>query len=189
MKLARRILVGLAGLIAILVVIGLFLPSSVHVERSILIAAPADKVYSVVSDFNRFNEWSPWYALDPDAEYEISGGGSGVGAQFSWASDNPNVGSGSQQIIALEENRLVQVKLDFGPQGTAAASFLLGPAAEGSTGVTWSMDTDFGFDLVGRYVGLMFDSWVGGDYERGLASLKALIESEVATHEQAGTAG
>lgn len=185
MKVARAILVGLAGLIAILVVIGLFLPSSVHVERSVEIKAPATTVYGIVSDFGRFNEWSPWYELDPDATYTISTPASGEGATFAWASEDPSVGSGSQQITELVENRRVVVALDFGPQGTATATHAIEALDDGKTRVTWSMDTDFGFDLIGRYIGLMFETWVGNDYEKGLARLKTLAEKEAA----AATAG
>ncbi|NNF52006.1 MAG: SRPBCC family protein [Gammaproteobacteria bacterium] len=178
MKIARRILVGLAGIIAILVVVGLFLPSSVHVERSAVINAPATTVYGIVSDFSRFNEWSPWYDLDPGATYTISKSSSGEGATFAWQSDDPSVGSGSQQIIALEENRLVRIKLDFGPQGIAMASYALKAMGDERSRITWTMDTDFGFDLFARYIGLMFEAWVGADYERGLAKLKTVAEKD-----------
>lgn len=177
MKYVRNIAVALAGLITILVVVGLFLPDRVHVERSTTINAPAAAAYAVLSGFERFNEWSPWYPLDPDAEYSLSEPGHGVGASFTWHSEKPGVGSGTQQIIEAVENRQVLVKLDFGPQGTALASYLLEPVGDRSTRITWAMDTDFGYDLVGRYVGLTFDTWVGGDYERGLANLKALLEA------------
>jgi hypothetical protein len=35
-----------------------------------------------------------------------------------------------------------------------------------------------GMNPVGRYMGLMMDRWVGGDYERGLLQLKAQVEAE-----------
>ncbi len=178
MVFARRLLVGLAGLLVILVVIGLFLPSTAQVERSVVIEAPPERVYEVVSDFNQFNRWSPWYENDPNAEYTISPPGTGVGATFSWASEVPGVGSGSQQIIALEENRLIQIKLDFGPDGQATSSYTLEALNDGSTRLTWGFDTDFGYDLIGRYLGLVFDKWIGQDYEKGLTKLRKVIESE-----------
>jgi len=49
--------------------------------------------------------------------------------------------------------------------------------------VTWGFDTDvtegqnlFG-SLMARYFGLLFDRWIGTDYEIGLANLKTLAES------------
>lgn len=180
MKFVRSSLVGLAGLLTILVVIGLFLPDRAHVERSEVIAAPAGDVYAVVSGFDRFNEWSPWFALDPSAVYTVSNPGQGVGASFTWQSDEPGVGSGSQQIFEVAEDRLVRVKLDFGAQGLGEASYVLEPIDDSRTRVTWSMDTEFGYDLIGRYVGLMLDKLVGADYEKGLANLKVLVESDAA---------
>ena len=75
----------------------------------------------------------------------------------------------------LEPDSKVETALDFGDQGTATATFDLEP--EGSeTKVTWGFSTDLGFNPVARYFGLMFDSWIGADYEAGLANLKALVE-------------
>ena len=35
---------------------------------------------------------------------------------------------------------------------------------------------DLGNNPIARYVGLMFDKWIGGDYEKGLARLKQVME-------------
>jgi hypothetical protein len=42
--------------------------------------------------------------------------------------------------------------------------------------VTWMLDTDMGAGPIGRWMGLMMDKWVGGDYETGLQNLKSLVE-------------
>jgi hypothetical protein len=47
---------------------------------------------------------------------------------------------------------------------------------DGRTRLTWSFDADFD-NMLGRYMGLMMDRWVGSDYVRGLERLKALAES------------
>ena len=39
------------------------------------------------------------------------------------------------------------------------------------------IDTDFGFNLPSRFFGLMFEKWLGPDYETGLTNLKRLAES------------
>lgn len=163
-------------LVAIAVVVGLLLPSSSHVERSTTISAPQATVFALVNGFASFNQWSPWYERDPDATYTYQGPDFGVGAKLTWASDNPEVGSGSQTISKSEPFELVESSLDFGPQGTAVAFFRFEPSADG-TRVTWGFDTDHGFSIIRRYMGLMFDKWVGPDYEQGLARLKVLAES------------
>jgi hypothetical protein len=36
-----------------------------RLERSIGIAAPADRIFASLVDFRRWTEWSPWEGLDP----------------------------------------------------------------------------------------------------------------------------
>ena len=94
---------------------------------------------------------------------------------MTWASDVPNVGNGTQEIVASTENARVDTALDFGEQGLANATFLLEPSGEG-TKVTWTLETDAGFNPMARYFGLLLDGFVGPDYEKGLANLKAVAE-------------
>ncbi|NOT42962.1 MAG: hypothetical protein HOP13_20990 [Alphaproteobacteria bacterium] len=171
----RNILIGLVVLI-VLVVGGAYLtPQNAHVERSTIMAASPEEVFSVVNDLSRFNEWSPWAKLDPKAKYTMEGPPSGVGAKMSWTSADANVGSGSQEIIESEQFSLVKTKLDFGDQGAAIATFTFAPA-EGGTKVTWGFDTDLGMNPISRYFGLMMDGMVGKDYEAGLSNLKTIVE-------------
>lgn len=176
MRMLRKLLLGLAALVVLLLAAGLFLPRSVHVERSIVTSAPPERVFPLVDGFARFNEWSPWAELDPDTVYRYSGPPTGVGARMEWASEDSSVGSGSQEVIAIEPGRSVTNRLDFGSQGQATARIDVVPEGRGSR-VTWSMDTSFEDDYLGRYFGLFFDSLIGKDYEKGLAKLKALAEA------------
>jgi effector-binding domain-containing protein len=175
MSVLKKILLGLVVLVLLVILVGLFLPSSAHVERSTTIDAPPATIFALLNGFRSFNKWSPWAQRDPQAEYIYEGPDSGVGATMRWASQNPQMGSGFQKITASEPYKGIQTHLDFGSQGTAQAFFDLEPAAAGTV-VTWGFDTDFGVNLVSRYMGLMFDNWIGADYEAGLANLKILAE-------------
>jgi len=177
MKFLRRLLIALVGLAIIVIVVGFFLPDQAHVERSIEMSARPAEVYKLVSNFHEFNKWSPWYKLDPDAQYVYEGPDSGVGAKMSWHSEKPEVGAGSQEILEAEPHTWVKSLLDFGEQGTAFATFKIEPVGEGSH-VTWGLDSEFGYDILGRYFGLLFERLIGPDYELGLANLKNLAESQ-----------
>ncbi|NJO12863.1 MAG: SRPBCC family protein [Gammaproteobacteria bacterium] len=176
MRILRTILFALLALLILLVLGGLLLPSSARVQRSVRIQAPPAAVFEVVNSFKRFNEWSPWYELDPGARYLYSGPEQGVGARFEWSSSKPEVGEGSQQIIESRPYEHVRTRLDFGPQGTAEGQISIVPFEQGSE-VTWSFEAQFGYNLLQRYFGLMYDRWIGADFERGLARLKALLET------------
>jgi uncharacterized protein YndB with AHSA1/START domain len=176
MKLLKGIFFAAVALVGALLVVGLFLPTSAHVERSIVTSAAPDTVYGIASGFGRFNEWSPWFELDSQAAYTYSGPASGVGARMAWTSDKPDVGSGSQEIVAVEPGRKVTTRLDFGEQGQATSTLTIEPDGAGSR-VTWAFDTSFEGDFLGRYFGLLFDRWIGAGYEKGLARLKAVAEA------------
>lgn len=173
----KKLLIGVVAIVVVLIVVGFMLPSHVHVERSATIAASAEQIWPIISDFARFNEWSPWAKRDPATKYTFEGGTSGVGAKMSWTSDHPEVGNGSQQVLEAKAPTFLKNKLDFGPDGGAEATFQL-VATEGGTTVTWSLDHETGMNPIARYVGLMFDGFVGPDYEAGLASLKQIAEAE-----------
>lgn len=183
MKILKRLLAIILAAALVFLAIGLLLPSKVHVERSTWIDAPPANVFTLLNGYKRFNDWSPWADLDPEPEYRYEGPEAGVGATMHWTGDG-SVGSGWQMITAAEPYSRIEMELAFGPEDTARTAYHLAPEA-GGTQVTWAMDVDFGWDILGRYMSLMFDRWVGADYEKGLASLKALVES-LPKHDLAG---
>lgn len=177
MRLVRNALVGMAVLAMSAVAVAFFLPRVVTVERSTMISAPAEKVFPFVNNLHRANEWSPWAERDPAMKQTFEGPDEGVGAKMSWTSDDPNVGSGTQEIVESAPNERVRVALDFGDMGNGTAGFTLTPDGDG-TKVVWDFRTDLGNNPVARYFGLMFDTWIGADYEKGLAKLKSQVESQ-----------
>lgn len=158
---------------------GFLLPSHIHVEREILITAEPETVFAQISDFHAWENWSPWANLDPNASMRIEG--TGVGQMMAWASDNPQIGTGTQEIVQLESPRRLVTHLDLGAQGISDATFELEPEA-GQTRVVWSLDFDSreGVPLwqkpVSTYMSFLVNAMVGDSYEIGLQNLKAVVE-------------
>ncbi len=175
MKFIKGLLLVVLVLAALFIAVGLFLPKTVHVERSTVIDAPPCTVFALVNSFKRFNEWSPWAELDPNAKYIFDGPSQGVGAKMTWISQDRQVGSGSQTIVASEPFKLVKTKLDFGRKGTADGFYRV-EAADKGTKLTWGFDTDLGSNIIARYFGLMADSMAGKEFKKGLAKLRTLAE-------------
>jgi hypothetical protein len=180
-RILRIVFYAVAALVGLFLAVGLFLPTTAHVERSIVTSASPDTVYGIVSGFRRFNEWSPWFDLDPHGQYTYTGPESGVGAGMAWVGDPATVGSGNQEIIAVDPGRSVTTRLDFGDEGQATARITIEPDGAGSR-VTWAFDSSFEGNFSGRYFGLFFDRWIGADYEKGLAKLKTIAEATPATN-------
>lgn len=174
-------------------VLGLFIviatrPDRFHVERSVQIAAPPENAFVHVNDFHGWSAWSPYEKLDPDMERSYEGAPSGVGAIYAWKSDTNEVGEGRMTILKSERPRSIVIELQFITPfpATNVVTFRFEPTA-GGTRVTWAMDGTNTF--MGKAVSLFmdFDQLVGSDFERGLASLKALAESASAAPARAAT--
>ena len=177
----RTIFKYLGLLVVVVLAVAYILPGKVQVERATTIDAPPNAVFDIVNSFEAFNQWSPWYERDPEGDYRIEGPETGVGARMVWASERPDVGAGSQEIIESVPDRLVRTRLDFGEMGDAKASFEIEPQGEDRTHLVWGFETDLGLNPLSRYVGLMLESWIGPDYEHGLAKLKTLAERQTET--------
>ena len=170
-----RLGLGLVLLIGVLTGVSFALPQTVLVARSKVINAPEADIFPYLNDYRKFNEWSPWAGRDPKAVYSYSGPAEGVGARMTWQSDHPEVGSGSQEIIESTPDKYLKVALEFAGQGSGVADFTLEPSGAG-TKVTWGFSTDIGNNPIMRWMGLMFDRWVGADYEAGLTRLAQRVE-------------
>lgn len=174
--LMKWLLWGVAVLMVVVVAGGALLPSKAVVRRQTIISAPPETVFGIVSNLKRFNEWSPWAMLDPATRYSFEGPDGAVGQKMSWVSANPEVGSGSQTIVRLNKNRSVVIAVDYGEMGQATTSLELAPVDD-RTAVSWVFRSDLN-GIIGRWIGLMFDSGVGDDFRRGLSRLKDLAEKE-----------
>ena len=170
-----KLLFYLVITVVIIILAGSFvLPGEAVVTRSIEIKAPPEKVFAIVGDMHRFQEFSPWAELDPNVKYAYEGPPTGVGQKMSWTSDNANVGSGSQIVTEYDPPRHVTSELDFGPMGKSLATWDLEPSSAGTKAV-WGFRSKLD-GIAARWFGLMFDNWIGADYEKGLAKLKLVAE-------------
>jgi Polyketide cyclase / dehydrase and lipid transport len=177
MRWLGRLVAALVAVAAVLVGVAYLLPREVTVTRDTVIEAPRGQVFPHLNSLQKVAEWSPWSDMDPDMRVEFAGPEQGPGNRMTWSSADPAIGEGSQEIIASLPDQRVETALDIGGMGIVTSWLVLRPDGDG-TRVTWGLEADMGNAPVGRYMGLMMDQWVGGDFEAGLARLKALVEAE-----------
>lgn len=84
MKIARKVLFILIGIMAILLIIAIFLPSTVKIERSISINAPANVIYKQLNKLKNRDQWSPFIKMDSEATFTHEGSDLGAGAIRTW---------------------------------------------------------------------------------------------------------
>ncbi|WP_020180743.1 SRPBCC family protein [Methylopila sp. M107] len=152
-------------------------PDTFQVVRSTVVKAPPEKIIALIEDFRRWREWSPFEEMDPNLKRAYSGAAKGKGAIYEWQGDG-RAGAGRMEIAEVLPSRKVAIKLDFTKPMTAhnIAEFTLAPEGE-ATKVTWDMHGPN--PLIGKVMHLFFnfDRMVGGEFEKGLAKLKAAAET------------
>ncbi len=171
------ILTAAAVILVVFVIFIALQPSQFRVARTGLISAPPAVVFAQVNDLHMWEGWSPWAKLDPAAKTGYAGPAAGVGAVFRWAG-NSKVGEGSMTIIESRPAELIRFKLEFVKpfKGTNTAEFTFKPEGNQTT-VTWSMSGKNSFTSKAMGFIVNCDKMVGGQFEKGLADLKSLVEA------------
>ena len=176
-KIIVRGFVGLVVLIALFAGFVALQPSDYRVERKATIAAPPSAVFAQVNDFHKWDAWSPWAKLDPNATTKFEVAEAGKGAIFRWAG-NDDIGEGSMTITDSVPNELVKLKLEFIKPypGTSDTVFTFKPQGD-QTEVTWAMSGKNNFVGKAICVFMNMDKMVGAKFDEGLANMKSVVES------------
>jgi hypothetical protein len=176
----KIILIAVAAIVVLFILIVQTRPSDFRVERTARISAPVDVVFGNVNDLHKWDAWSPWAKIDPNAKSTFDGAASGVGASMTWSGNN-KVGEGRMTITDSQPAQRIQMKLEFIRPFKAVNTAEFTFKTEGNqTVVTWAM---FGKNnFMGKAMGMFIncDKMVGGDFEKGLASLNAVSQTAVA---------
>jgi hypothetical protein len=176
MKLWKKILIGLGAVIALLIVVGLLLPSKWRVERSMTMAAKPESIVPLISDLKRWKDWAAWNnEMDPTMQTTYNGPPSGPGASMSWKGDK--MGFGTLTLTEVDVQKGIKYEMKMEEQQTPAhGSFSFAPEGTG-TKVTWVDEGDMGWFIPGRYFIPMLEKQLGEHFEIGLSKLKALAEA------------
>lgn len=175
----KKILIVLAIAIAGVLAFVATRPDTYHVERSRQIDAPADVVFAHLDDLKAWTAWSPWEKLDPNVKRTFEGPAKGVGAAYSWEGSK-DVGKGNMTVTQSTPPTAISYRLQFIEPfaSIAVASFTLEPDGDRAVTVTWSMDGHNNFIGKAISVFMNMDKMIGGEFEKGLATLESISEAE-----------
>jgi len=174
----KKIIFGLVGLVAILLLVSFLLPSKAQVERSIIINAPEDVVFYQVNDLQKMVKWNPWLAKDPRVQIEFGPKRAGIGANYNWKSDHPEVGSGVYKILKSDPFNQIDTKIDFFGKEAGAEQWSFASVNNGIK-VSWNVEMSMGSSPIAKYQALMMDGVIGGDMESGLSQLRVICDKIV----------
>ena len=177
-SLLLKILGGLVVVVGIFLVVVSIQPAELTVVRSTTIAAPASAVFPLVDDFHQWEKWSPWEKVDPAMKRTYEGPSSGVNASYGWAGNN-DVGEGRMTITESKPNERIRMSLEFFKPMAGKDEVVFAFKQDGAqTGVTWTMSGTKNFISKGICMFMDMDKMVGGEFEKGLAAMKGIVEKK-----------
>jgi len=175
----KKIAYSVVALVGAVLLYAATKPDTFHVQRSINIQAPPEKIFGVLNDFHQSASWSPYEKKDPAMKRAFSGPESGKGAVYQFEG-NKEVGKGRLTITDTTPPSKVVLALDMDEpfEGHNIVEYTL-DAKGGSTNVTWAIHGQQPY--IGKVMSLFIDcdKMIGKDFEVGLANLKALSETKL----------
>lgn len=175
-----EILISFAIVAALMLIVGLVLPSERHLSESVETNRKMNIVFDTINSLRRFKDWNPLFLRDPRLKTELSGPGSGVGTKLSYSSDVKQIGNGSWEIVESEPGKKVKYALENPQRGSDKfMTFTLKPTGKGAVKrnieITQEYDVNYGWNLFGRYAGLYVKRHVGDDIKLGLSRLTTML--------------
>lgn len=176
----KKILLILAALLVVLLAVIAMQPADFSVSRSTTVNAPPSAPFAQVNDFRNWAGWSPWLKMDPATKVTFDGPAEGKGAKYAWVSEK--TGEGNMTILESQANERILIDLIFVKPfaGDNDVEFTFKPEGSGTL-VTWKMTGKNSF--MGKAFSLLMsmDKMVGGEFEKGLADIKAAAEAPTPT--------
>jgi hypothetical protein len=174
--------VALIMVFILAVIVGFFMPTHAHIERSIEISHNPQHIYDVFNNFRRFADYvgGDLQASDPQVKFALSGPAYGKGATLSWTGNNL-VGDGKLVndggSIDITGNSTVKWSLTNNWHGEDKVFTLQVEPRQNQrvSTVTWSYVVDYGWNPFNRYSRL----WIHGEpatmIQYGLDSLQNMM--------------
>src|SRR5437773_10840597 len=112
MNILITILLVVAGIIALLLLMALFMKRKHYVKREIIINAPRQKVIDYLRLLKNQDEFNQHAMAGPDRKREFKGTDGTVGYIYAW-SGNKNAGVGEKEIKSIIEGKRIETEIRF----------------------------------------------------------------------------
>lgn len=171
------ILYIILGIIATLLIAGLFIPKGMKATREIVINKPNAEVFNYIRQLKNQDNYSKWGSMDPNMKKQYRGTDATVGFVSAWEG-NKKVGAGEQEITGIEEGKKLSTELRFiKPFKSVAQSFMTTEALNTtSTKVSWGFEGQMSYPMNIMRLFMNMEKAIGNDFSIGLSNLKALME-------------
>jgi carbon monoxide dehydrogenase subunit G len=173
-----KIMLLVAVVIVALLVFAATRPSSFRVQRSIVIHASQEKVFSFINDLHSWDAWSGDNGGDGTVQKRFSDPSSGAGATAEWHGSG-RAGTAKMKVTESVVPSKVSVMVDWLKPFEAhnLNEFTIHDQGDGAE-VTWSIQATnrYPMKVVGIFVNM--ESEFGKHMEAGLKNLKSVAEKQ-----------
>lgn len=178
MNVLKKILFFVLGIVALLLIVGLFVNKDYAVEREIVINKPKAEVFEYIKHLKNQNEYSVWNRKDPKSKKTYTGTDGEVGFIAAWDSENDEVGKGEQEIVKIVEGERMDVKLRFKVPYEAEddAYFVTEAVSDTQTKVKWGFKGSMNYPMNLMLLFMDMEDMLGKDLQGGLDNLKKVLE-------------
>jgi hypothetical protein len=175
MNIIITILLVVAGILALLLLIALFMKKEHYVNREIIINAPRQKVFDYIKLLKNQDEFNQHAMAGPDRKREFKGTDGTVGYIYSW-SGNKNAGVGEKEIKNIIEGKRVESEIRFVKPMRATASIIMETESlsDNQTKVSWSNAGTLIYPF--NIMIPMMEKHVAKDMDSSLSTLKNILE-------------
>ncbi len=174
MRILKIIGLSLLAIVLLIAVVGLFLPSTVSLERSIVINASAEKTFEQVNTLKNWEQWNPFLKMDPQTKIAYNNIPEGAGAIYTWASEK--TGEGTMTILNSTPFSSIKFQLEFKGQGLSQSEIRFNPEGTNATKVTWPFTSDIGNNPFSRVFWTFGTAMMKDAFDGGLKDLKTQAE-------------
>ncbi len=171
MKILKKVLIAILGLLAILLIVAALLPKTFHAGSEIQINRSSQEVFDYVKLLKNQAYYDNWSRQDPQIEKQYEGTDGTVGFTYTWKSKK--VGDGKQVISQIEEGKRVDMDIYFNGSSEANKSFIeVIPIDVSRSKVKWEIDGKIPYPF--NIMSLFYD--MNKDFEEGISRLKGILE-------------
>lgn len=172
----KRILIGLATVIAVIFIAASFKSPHYLVKRSVAIKANSEKLFPYINNSELMNSWMPWIDSDPQIKMSYPGNKEGVGSIAAWESPG-KMGVGQSKIVDSKLNHATKIEITYFKPMQMVQMAEMSLQTEGDTStVTWSVEGEFAFFQKVIFLFMSLDDMIGPEFEKGLNKLKNIAE-------------
>lgn len=181
MKIFKKVLLGIAAVVALLLFVALFAKKDYEVEREIVINKPKQEVFNYVKYLRNQDNYSKWASMDPEMKKTYRGIDGTPGFVSAWESDNHEVGAGEQEIKKITEDERIDFELRFFKpfEATEPAFIAIQPISESQSKVVWGFSGHMNYPMNLMLLFMDFEEMIGGDLQMGLEKLKNILETQI----------